>query len=383
LAAGNYLLIATNTSGLIAGTVPAVTVNAGGLAAGTSASLALNGGQLYLVDQNITTTSLATSGSPSPYGQPVTLTATVSPAPATVGETITFYEGATAIGTGTNNAGGVARLTTSVLAAGTHSLTAVYPGDASNLGSTTTTLLQAVNSTPLAITANGSNKVYDGLAFSGGNGVTYAGFVNGQTNTVLSGPLIYTGSSQGAIAAGAYTITPGGLTNASGTNYAINFVSGTLTINQASPSISWTNPAAIIYGTPLSSLQLNASANVDGAFAYHPTNGAVLNVGTNTLTAMFTPSNSVDYLSVTSNVSLVVLPPGLPGTGTNITVSVAGNLLNLSWPTNYIGWLLQSNPLSLASTGSWFLVPGSAGTNLVQITIDPTKPNVFYRMAPP
>jgi len=64
-------------------------------------------------------------------------------------------------------------------------------------------------------------------------------------------------------------------------------------------------------------------------------------------------------------------------------VSVAGNQFIMSWPTNYIGWLLQSNPLSLTSTGSWFAVPGSAGTNRVQISIDPTKTNVFYRMTPP
>ena len=221
----------------------------------------------------------------------------------------------------------------------------------------------------LSITAGNTNKVY-------GQTLTLIGFTtSGLTNSDTVGSVTLTsGGTTNTAAVGTYAIAATNAVGSGLTNYSLSYVSGTLVVSQASPSVSWTNPAAIYYGTPLSSLQLNASANVDGSFAYHPTNGAVLNVGTNTLTAVFTPSNSVDYLSVTNSVSLVVLPPNLPGTGTNITVNVAGNQLNLSWPTNYIGWLLQSNPLSLTSTGSWFLVPGSAGTNLVQITIDPASP---------
>ncbi len=79
-------------------------------------------------------------------------------------------------------------------------------------------------------------------------------------------------------------------------------------------------------------------------------------------------------------ISAVLLNPVIYGT--NIAVSVAGNQLNLSWPTNYLGWLLQSNSAGLAS-GDWFTVPGSAGTNCFQITIDPVQGNVFYRLAAP
>ena len=57
--------------------------------------------------------------------------------------------------------------------------------------------------------------------------------------------------------------------------------------------------------------------------------------------------------------------------------------MTFSWPANYLGWLLQSNPMSLAITNDWFTVPGSANTNRIQITIDPAKPNVFYRMRAP
>ncbi|NBS80174.1 hypothetical protein EBS57_10380, partial [bacterium] len=61
-----------------------------------------------------------------------------------------------------------------------------------------------------------------------------------------------------------------------------------LMVNKAVPVITWTNPVAITYGTALTTNQLNASASVAGNFVYSPTNGSVLNAGTNTLTVVFT-----------------------------------------------------------------------------------------------
>jgi filamentous hemagglutinin family protein len=95
---------------------------------------------------------------------------------------------------------------------------------------TSATTTANVTAAPLTITANAATKTYDGLAYSGGNGVSFSGFVAGQTLSVLGGTLSYGGSSQGAINVGSYNIIPGGLTS---TNYTIAFVNGTLTITQA------------------------------------------------------------------------------------------------------------------------------------------------------
>jgi hypothetical protein len=84
------------------------------------------------------------------------------------------------------------------------------------------------------------------------------------------------------------------------TNVAINVL-------KAAPLLTWTNPSAINYSTPLSSTQLNASASVPGTFAYAPTNGTVLKCGTNTLSVAFSPTDSLDYSSVTGNVAIAVL----------------------------------------------------------------------------
>lgn len=72
------------------------------------------------------------------------------------------------------------------------------------------------------------------------------------------------------------------------------------------PAVVWTNPAAIGPGTVLSPLQLNASANVAGTFTYTPNFGTILSAGTHTLTAVFIPTDTVDYRSVTNTVSILV-----------------------------------------------------------------------------
>ncbi|OMP74382.1 MBG domain-containing protein, partial [[Flexibacter] sp. ATCC 35208] len=93
-----------------------------------------------------------------------------------------------------------------------------------------------INKAALTITASDLTKTYDGISFSGGNGVTYSGFVNGEdASTAITGTIAYTGTSQGAIAVNSYTIIPSGLI---ATNYDITYASGTLTINKAALTIT-------------------------------------------------------------------------------------------------------------------------------------------------
>ena len=94
--------------------------------------------------------------------------------------------------------------------------------------STLTNGTLTINKAPLTVTANDAGFAQTGVAYSGGNGVAYSGFVNGEASNVLGGALSYSGTSQGAINPGTYTITPGGLTSS---NYALAFTNGTLTIS--------------------------------------------------------------------------------------------------------------------------------------------------------
>lgn len=100
--------------------------------ASTSAAVAVT------VAHDSTTTTLASSAPSSVVSSSLTFTATVSgpSGAATPTGTVTFTDGSATIGTGTLNGSGVATLATSALAAGSHSITATYGGDANDAGST-------------------------------------------------------------------------------------------------------------------------------------------------------------------------------------------------------------------------------------------------------
>ncbi len=73
------------------------------------------------------------------------------------------------------------------------------------------------------------------------------------------------------------------------------------------PWITWVNPAAITYSTPLTGTQLNAAANVPGIFVYAPASGTVLNAGLGqTLSVTFTPADTTNYTTATKTATIDV-----------------------------------------------------------------------------
>ncbi len=76
-----------------------------------------------------------------------------------------------------------------------------------------------------------------------------------------------------------------------------------------------------------------------------------------------------------SSVSLVVV--GGSPTPVPITYAVYGNQYVLNWPTGQ-GWILQSNSVSISSTGSWFDVTGA--TPPFTNNISPTVPQTYFRL---
>lgn len=112
----------------------------------------------FTVGQATSGTSVSSSANPSPFGLPVTFTATVTGLNPT--GTVQFFDSATLIGSGTLNSG-QATLTTSALSPGARSITAVYSGDTNNAGSTSSVLTQTISlsstTTALASSKNPSD----------------------------------------------------------------------------------------------------------------------------------------------------------------------------------------------------------------------------------
>ena len=62
---------------------------------------------------------------------------------------------------------------------------------------------------------------------------------------------------------------------------------------------------------------------------------------------------------------VVTVVTGLASNPTNITVSVTGGTMTLSWPADHLGWTLQAqtNSITTGLTTNWVDVAGSAASN--------------------
>jgi RHS repeat-associated protein len=88
---------------------------------------------------------------------------------------------------------------------------------------------------------------------------------------------------------------------------------GTLVIARATPTITWSDPAAIVAGTPLGASQLNATASVSGSFVYTPAAGTILGAGTGqVLVVEFMPADPVNYTTATGSVRIDVVAVAPP-----------------------------------------------------------------------
>jgi len=251
--------------------------------------------------------------------------------------------------------------------------------------------LMIITNTPLTITANNASKTYDGTGYTGGNGVTYAGFVNGETNTTLTGSLSYSGLAQGATNAGTYNITPGGY---SSTNYLISYVDGTLTINplavtvtadpqtkvygSADPALTYTNSPALVAGDSFTGALSRVAGEAVGSYAINQGGLAlsanyILNfVGTN-LTITVAP------LVITANSTSKVYGQTLVFAGTEFT---AAGLTNGDTISSVI--LTSGGATNTATVGSYDIVAtGATGSGLTNYTIGYSNGTLTVTQATP
>ncbi len=163
LGSGTFALAATASSGLTVSyistttstcTISGTTVSL--LAVGNCSITASQSGnsnfaaaapvsQTFAITKAASSVALSSSAASVFFGQPVTLTANVTGIVPT--GTVTFSDGATALGT-VALTGSTASLTTTTLSAGSHSFTATYNGDGSNNASTSAAVAVAVTQRP-------------------------------------------------------------------------------------------------------------------------------------------------------------------------------------------------------------------------------------------
>jgi len=292
------------------------------------------------------TMTVGASGSPSSFRTMVVFTASVSSGP---DGTVTFYDGASSIGTGTIQSG-KATYATNALAVGTHSISASWTGNANYNPVTSSPIMEIVNMATPVIQWPSPKPIVYGTALSS---------AELDATSVTAGSFSYVPALGTLLSAGSralsVTFTPSDTTDYTTANATV-----LLQVNQVMPTISWAAPAPISYGTPLNGTQLNASSNgVAGTFFYTPSAGTVVPAGAEILSATFLPSDNTNYGSPTDKVSLVVNK-----TSPTMTVSSSGT------PSYYGSAVTLTATVSSGPTGAVTFYDGvtSIGTATLQGT---------------
>ena len=241
--------------------------------------------------------------------------------------------------------------------AGTQTLTATFtPTDTANYNPATGTVSLTVNKATPTLTWATPSAITYGTALT-------ATQLNATSS--VAGTIAYSPASGATPSAGTQTLTATFTpTDAANYNPATGTVS--LTVNKATPTIAWATPSAITFGTALSATQLNATASVAGAFAYSPASGSIPSVGTQTLSATFTPTDTANYNPASASVALSVAV-AVPGSPTAITATTANGEATVTFTA-------PSNPGSSAITGYTIRATASDGSTVtVNATGSPAK----------
>ena len=250
--------------------------------------------------------------------------------------------------------------------------------------------LTLINSGTLALIGTGSISNSSGISIASGATLDVIGRTNGNMTLTSGKTLSGSGSVNGSfILASGAKLTPGN--SSIGT---LNFINN-LTLNSGSTTT-----------LELTKLPLaNDHINVSGTFALGGTL-IVTNVGAGALTAgdnfqLFTGQpiagsfSSITLPSLASGLfwntnalysgGNITVNSTISSVPTNITYTVNGNNLTLSWPSSHKGWTLQTqtNSINTGLDSTWVAVPGSTATNLMTLPVNPANPTVFYRLSLP
>ena len=332
------------------------TLNGSGVATFTTASLSVashsitavygggtgfNGSTSTAITQNVSQASsaavLSSSLNPATVGQSITFTATISaiaPGAGTPTGTVTFFDGATNLGTGTLSAG-VATLATSALTQATHSVTAVYAGDTNFKTVTSSAVSQVVNGSSTVGTATAVSS--SSIASVSGQSVTFTATVTPQGTGTPTGTVTFL---DGTATLGTGTLNGSGIATFTTSSLSIASHSITASYGGGTGFTGSTSPAITqVVAQASSSTALVASSNpvyINQAVTF-----------TATVTAASpgsgTPTGSIVFKDATTTLATVALSGGV-ASFTIATLSIGTHSIT----ANYAGdakFKLSTSPI--------------------------------------
>ena len=332
-----------------------------------------------------TSTSLSSSANPSTYGQSVTFTATVTAQSGTPTGTVAFNDGTTTLGTGTLNGSGQATLTTSSLAAGSHSVTAAYANFPSFASSTSAVLTQTVNKVLQAISINPANA---SLAKGTTLQYTATGTYNDHSTQDITRTVTWS-SSKTSVA----TIAAGGLATgvAQGSTIikaALGTISGSTGLTVTIPalvsiSVTPVNPAITAGGTQqfaaTGTYSDGSTKTVTTSVTWSSSNTSVATItsgglatsvapGTSTITAALGNISGGSTLTVNPALVSIAIMPANPSitVGQTVQFTATGNYSDNSTQniTSSVAWTSSKTSVATISAGGLATGVATGKTNI-------------------
>ena len=339
-----------------------------------------------------TTTTLASSLNPSPFGQSVQFTATVHGNTATGNVVFTDMTSGTTLGSAALS-GGVATFTASSLSVGSHQIVASYGGDSDNSASASSALTQVVNAvatTTTLISSLNPSTTGQSVTFTAtvaGSGGTLTGTVTFTVNGTAQTPMTLNGSGQAtytttSLPVGQNHVTATysgnatfGTSTSSALTQTVNAISTTTKLTSSlnpsiiGQSVTFTATVAGTGGTPTGTVTFTidgtAQAPVtltNGSAVY---NTSTLAVGTHTITAAYsgdttfavssssTLTQTVNTISTTTTL-ISSLNPSIAGQSVTFTATVIA-VSGSSIPTGTVQFAVDGSnvgsPVTLNGSG--------------------------------
>jgi autotransporter-associated beta strand protein len=275
--------------------------------------------------------------------------------------------------------------TGTLVISGSNTLTKPFTLNAGTLALGST---NAIGSGALTINGGGLDSTVPNLVNANNNAQTWGGsfyFAGSQNLNLGTGSV--TMSADRTITVSNNTLTVGGVI--SGAGALTKAGSGKLVLAGAN---TYTNNTTVSAGTlelvqatlaTNSTVSISSSAALQLDFSVTNRVGNLILNGVSQSAGVYKLANSGGLITGTGALLVVQSGPSGPAQLTN---SVSGSTLSLSWPAGQ-GWRLvsQTNTLSTGlntNTAAWSDVPGVSG-NSATITINPANPTVFYRLTYP
>lgn len=225
---------------------------------------------------------------------------------------------------------------TAPVAAGSYGVTASFGGNTNYEAYSATATLVIEKAVPSLTWNTPASIVYGTMLDSGQLNAT----------APVPGNITYDPPAGTILGAGSRTLTAT-FTPADLNNYASTAASVQLNVVKATPTISWSDPSEIVYGTQLGGAQLNATASVPGTLTYTPGAGTLLGAGAaQTLSVSFTPNDAANYDSATTSVKINVTKAPLTVTADN-AVKLLG-APNPAFTVRYSGFVAGQGPSALS-----------------------------------